>query len=48
MLLTKPGQLPKDTAAELVRLDPAQVVVLGGVDAVHPGTYEAIEDLFED
>ena len=48
VLLTKVDHLPKHTAAELQRLEPAQVVVLGGESAVDADTYEAIEALFED
>ena len=34
VLLTKPNELPAETAAELDRLDPARIVVLGGTSVI--------------
>jgi putative cell wall-binding protein len=34
VLLTRPGEIPAETASELARLDPARIVVLGGSSVV--------------
>jgi putative cell wall-binding protein len=36
VLLTKPGELPAETAAELGRLRPGRIVVLGGTSVISP------------
>ena len=43
LLLTAPTNLPPETAAELVRLDPNTIVVLGGPGAVSDGVLTALE-----
>ncbi|MFC5337624.1 peroxidase family protein [Leucobacter denitrificans] len=42
ILLTRKGQLPPVTRAELERLDPDRVIVLGGTSAVTAGVFNAI------
>lgn len=42
VLLTAPGSLPKATAAELTRLRPGRIVVLGGEVAVAPRVVDAL------
>lgn len=37
LLLTRPGDLPTTVAAELARLDPSEVIVIGGDSAVSAG-----------
>lgn len=45
VLLTRPDTLPSSTAQELTRLQPRQVVVVGGETAVWPTTLEAIDQV---
>lgn len=42
VLLTRAGSLPSDTAAELERLMPQEIVVLGGDKAVNPSVEDAL------
>lgn len=42
VLLVKPNELPGETAAELARLDPARIVVLGGTGVVSDGVAAAL------
>ncbi len=42
VLLVKPNELPGETAAELARLDPARIVVLGGTSVVSDGVAAAL------
>ncbi|MCA1571868.1 MAG: cell wall-binding repeat-containing protein [Chloroflexi bacterium] len=44
ILLTARGQLPEPTRAELVRLQPASIMVLGGTTVVSAGVEEALRD----
>jgi len=46
ILLVRETTLPSSVAAELVRLSPTRVVILGGTDAVSDGVMSAIEALF--
>lgn len=48
VLLTRQDELSTATAAELTRLEPASVIVLGGTEAVSEATYTQIEALFAD
>jgi putative cell wall-binding protein len=43
VLLTRPGSLPSATSVELKRLDPQEVVVLGGEAAVSDAVVRAVE-----
>jgi putative cell wall-binding protein len=45
LLLTDPGALSPDTAAELARLDPDEVRILGGDQAVSPAVQTALQGL---
>lgn len=45
VVLTRPDHLPAVTAAELSRLEPESVVILGGSEAVTPAIAEQIGDL---
>jgi putative cell wall-binding protein len=45
LLLTRPEELPAATAAELQRLAPVRIIVLGGEGAVGPGVLAALEPL---
>jgi putative cell wall-binding protein len=45
LLLVEPGDLPEATAAELRRLEPAEVVIVGGPAAVSQDVLDAIADL---
>src|SRR5699024_4740684 len=47
VLLTKSGHLPTTTAAELDRLDPGTVVVLGGTDAISQEVAEVLGEYGE-
>lgn len=42
VLLVKPNELPGETAAELARLDPGRIVVLGGTSVVSDGVAAAL------
>ena len=44
VLLTRPGSLPSVTAAELERLMPQEIVLLGGDKAVNPAVEAALAD----
>lgn len=44
VLLTRPGSLPSVTAAELERLMPQEIVVLGGSQAVNPAVETALAE----
>ncbi|WP_192796638.1 cell wall-binding repeat-containing protein [Serinicoccus kebangsaanensis] len=46
VLLTKPGSIPPETMAELDRLSPEQVVILGGEAAVSDGVQELLDDAY--
>lgn len=46
VLLTGPDALADATAAALEELDPSQVVVVGGQDAVEPSVVDALEDAY--
>ena len=39
MLLTKPAELPAEVKAEIIRLNPAKIVVVGGVNSVSADVY---------
>jgi putative cell wall-binding protein len=41
VLLVRPDELPEVTAAELVRLAPSRIIVLGGTSAVSEAVAEA-------
>jgi putative cell wall-binding protein len=43
VLLTKPGELPAETAAELGRLDPGRIVVLGGTSVISGSVANALQ-----
>ncbi|MEE8603120.1 cell wall-binding repeat-containing protein [Euzebya tangerina] len=43
VLLTRPGDLPQSTAEELARLEPAEVLVMGGPAAVADETVAAVD-----
>jgi putative cell wall-binding protein len=45
LLLTRPGALPADTAAEMTRLSPTKVYVVGGTTAVSTDVVDEIEAL---
>lgn len=44
ILLTKAGELPEATRAELQRLSPSRIVVLGGPNAISPAVYDQVDD----
>ena len=44
VLLTRPGKLPNVTAAELDRLNPTHIVVLGGAAAVSQNVVDSLSD----
>jgi putative cell wall-binding protein len=46
LLLVRPDSLPTSTGAELYRLNPPSVVILGGTGAVSDGVVAAIHDAF--
>ncbi len=48
VLLTKPGELPDATLAELERLSPERVVILGGTNAVSQDVEDALNDYYPD
>jgi uncharacterized lipoprotein YddW (UPF0748 family)/putative cell wall-binding protein len=48
ILLTEPDRLPATTYAELVRLEPATVTLLGGAAAISPRVAAAVADLDAD
>ena len=48
LLLTRPDQLPPSTVAELQRLDPATIYVLGGPGAVSAGVVAALDAYADD
>ena len=45
MLLTKPTELPAEVATEIERLNPAKIVVVGGVASVSDAVFAQLEDL---
>jgi putative cell wall-binding protein len=45
LLLTKPGELPDDVRAEIIRLQPQKIVVVGGPNSVSPLVYEELAEL---
>jgi len=44
LLLTRTERVPDETASELARLEPAEVVVLGGTSVVSEATADALRD----
>jgi putative cell wall-binding protein len=47
MLLVPAGSLPANVAAELRRLRPGRVVILGGTSAISEGVVDAIRGLWD-
>lgn len=45
LLLTRPGTLPPATAAEIRRLQPAEIVIVGGAGVVGPAVESALKTL---
>lgn len=45
LLLTQPGELPASTRAEIVRLDPEKIVVIGGSGVVSNAVRDALKSL---
>lgn len=45
ILLTRPFDLPRETKAELARLRPARIVVLGGTGVVSQGVLDSLADV---
>nr|WP_306238999.1 peroxidase family protein [Ornithinimicrobium cryptoxanthini] len=43
LLLVYPGSVPTETSAELARLSPSEIVVLGGESAISPAVVTALE-----
>jgi putative cell wall-binding protein len=45
VLLTRPGDLPQSVRNEIIRLDPAEILVLGGTTAVSSAVFDELTDL---
>jgi putative cell wall-binding protein len=45
VLLTPPDTLPAEVAAEIERLDPDTILVIGGTAAVSPAVFDALNDI---
>jgi len=45
VLLTRPGDLPQSVRSEIIRLDPAQILVLGGTAAVSSAVFDELTGL---
>ena len=48
LLLVKPNELPAAVAAEITRLDPAKIVVVGGISSVTEGVYNDLDALTDE
>jgi putative cell wall-binding protein len=48
LLITLPDRLPESTRAELERLDPAEIVVVGGINSVGASVFSQLQEMVPD